>query len=64
MQREDIERSVGAAKKLCKRAWQHQRTIAVVSGCPQICESISTSAMDKTKVLSVLNSYTSAKAGL
>jgi len=48
MQPEDIERSVGAAKKFVQTRMQPADMIAVVS-LSQICESISTSATTKRK---------------
>jgi VWFA-related protein len=60
MQPEDIERSVGAAKKFVQTRMQPADMIAVVSLSTNMRIDLDFSD-DKTKVLSVLNSYTSGQ---
>jgi len=60
MQPEDIERSVGAAKKFVQTRMQPADMIAVVSLATNMRIDLDFSD-DKTKVLSVLNSYTSGQ---
>src|SRR6267378_2312680 len=60
MQPEDIERSVGAAKKFVQTRMQPADMIAVVSMSTNMRIDLDFSD-DKTKVLGVLNSYTSGQ---
>src|SRR5258705_13765211 len=60
MQPEDIERSVGAAKKFVQTRMQPADMIAVVSLSTNMRIDLDFSD-DKTKVLGVLNSYTSGQ---
>jgi VWFA-related protein len=60
MQPEDIERSVGAAKKFVQTRMQPADMIAVVSLSTNMRIDLDFSD-DKTKVVSVLNSYTSGQ---
>jgi VWFA-related protein len=60
MQPEDIERSVGAAKKFVQTRMQPADMIAVVSLSTNMRIDLDFSD-DKTKVISVLNSYTSGQ---